>query len=202
MAATATSEDNLCGVDLLGLVARGHIILTEILTLSERIPPAFVAAAAASASAAAADEATSSANKRATSSAASSYVWSLFGGRKGVKQDAPIQDGDDEGIYAQFLFDFRYLRDPEECRTRVNIVDLVLLFEASDKSMNLPELVQGAIPNSTSRIDLSMRLSLHRPTLGTLLTPFGPISLPFGYPLEPCGCPSANFWLHLNDVRP
>ena len=116
---TFTSEDNLCGVDLLGLVARGHIILTEILTLSERIPPAFVAAAAASASAAAADEATSSANKRATSSAASSYVWSLFGGRKGVKQDAPIQDGDDEGIYAQFLFDFRYLRDPEECERSI-----------------------------------------------------------------------------------
>ena len=82
---TFTSEDNLCGVDLLGLVARGHIILTEILTLSERIPPAFVAAAAASASAAAADEATSSANKRATSSAASSYVWSLFGGRVSSK---------------------------------------------------------------------------------------------------------------------
>ena len=90
------------------------------LTLSERIPPAFVAAAAAaSASAAAADEATSSANKRGASSAASSYVWSLFGGRKGVKQDAPIQDGDDEGIYAQFLFDFRYLRDPEECERSI-----------------------------------------------------------------------------------
>jgi WASH complex subunit strumpellin len=113
-----TSEDNLCGVDLLGLVARGHIILTEIRALSERIPPAFVAAAAASASAAAADDATNSATKQPTPSA-SSYVWSLFGGRKDAKHDAPIQDGDDEGMYAQFLFDFRYLRDPEECERSI-----------------------------------------------------------------------------------
>ena len=118
-ASSFASEDNLCGVDLLGLVARGQIILTEILILSERIPPAFVAAAAASASACAADEATGNASKQQSSPSASSYVWSLFGGKKDAKQDAPIQDGDDEGMYAQFLFDFRYLRDPEECERSI-----------------------------------------------------------------------------------
>ena len=108
------SNNNLCGTDLLGLVSRGHVIITELLTLSGRIPPAFLEAASSAAAAESKDRASSSSHNSSPS-----YVWSLFGGRKDTKQDAPIQDGEDEEVYAQFLFDFEYLRDPEGCERSI-----------------------------------------------------------------------------------
>jgi len=108
------SNNNLCGTDLLGLVSRGHVIITELLTLSGRIPPAFVEAASSAAAVESKDRASSSSHN-----SSSSYVWSLFGGRKDTKQDTPIQDGEGEEVYAQFLFDFEYLRDPEGCERSI-----------------------------------------------------------------------------------
>ena len=112
------SEDDLCGTAMLSLVSRGHVIINEILVLSKTVPSAFVSAEFHSVTTASADNKDYSSKDPARSK---SYVWSLLIGRRNAQDDFPIDDNEDDKRFAQFLFDFRYLRDPEGCERSIEL---------------------------------------------------------------------------------
>ena len=99
------AEGNLCGDAAVRLVCRGHVIVADILRLSEQTPLAFDAASAAA----------DTSKNPSTASGGSSFLKGFFGG----KQQSEGKLAEVNGKYNRLLFDFAYLQNPEDYESQI-----------------------------------------------------------------------------------